>query len=296
MMKRSYYVTCVFLFSLLASCNAKIARPIVLTTTMQGVPSATSIVTPSSRPTPAVTTTSTPQAVVYTPSSSPIVLPVATLLPDEAELAISKLLKTNGNCIGKCIAGIQPDDMIVQDAIDVMGHWGMVRIVENSQGKTFVNLVPNSLDGQAVLSLSVGTWTRRLETIDRVSLQLKGVSELFIGEEIWQKNQEAWYGFNLKSILEAYGLPSFVGYFFETTVDIGAPLEGRTIRYGMDMQFEKTNMVVLINALAYYDGENLMLCPSKDPHALGIEINPESSLTERKEFYPVTWQALTVLL
>lgn len=227
-----------------------------------------------------------------TPASNYIVFPAVTLSPQDSESALLELLKTNGNCIGKCVAGIQPDNMTVQNAVDKMAQWGMVRISENNQGKTFINLTHPPLYKEVIVDLSVGTWTKKFETIDKVALSIHG-NDSFLREDVWLANREIWLGFRLDNILKAYGIPSYVGYFFQTTVEIGAPLEGRTVSYSIDIQYEETNLVVTIGALAYYDGENLFLCPSKDPHTLGIEINPERSLIERQEFRPVTWHALT---
>lgn len=227
-----------------------------------------------------------------TQKPSSLVLPAVTMSPQEAEDALLELLKTNGNCTGKCVAGIRPDEMTVQDAVDKMAQWGMVRIDENSQGKTFINLVQEPLYGKMIVNLSIGTWTRKLETIDRVSMSIHG-DGAFLDEDMWVGNRDTWQGFRLDNLLKAYGIPSYVGLFFQTTVEVGSPLEGRTISYSIDIQYERTNLVITFGAMSYFDGVNLFLCPSKDPHGLGIEINPERSLTERQEFRPVTWEALT---
>jgi hypothetical protein len=97
----------------------------------------------------------------------------------------------------------------------------------------------------------------------------------------------------LDNLLKTYGVPSYVGFFFQTIVEEGSSLEGRTIAYNMEMQYDQTNMTTVIGGLANYDGETLFLCPTSDPHELGIQINPERNLNERQEFFPVTWQALT---
>ena len=176
-----------------------------------------------------------------------------------------------------------------------MAQWGMVAAYENPyNGKTFINLVQNPLNGQVNVDLSVGTWTNKMISIDNVFIHVAGPpGDLFLGEDIWLANRDTWQGFRLDNILKAYGVPSYIGYFFQTTVEVGAPLAGRTISYTMDLHYEQTNLVVTIGAMALYDGDNLFLCPSIDPHDLGIEINPERPLIERQEFYPVTWQALT---
>jgi hypothetical protein len=247
---------------------------------------------------PPTTATATPEEILQptqalSPTPLRIFLPAVTMAPQENEKALLNLLKTNGNCTGKCIAGIRPDDMTVQDAVDEMAQWGAINIYENPNGKTFINLDQNPLYGQANVDLSIGTWTKKLETIDRVDIQIEGVSGTYLGDDLWLANRDAWQGFSLDNILKTYGIPSYIGYFFQTNVEVGSSLRGRTILYGMEMHYEQINLQVHIGALANYDGENLFLCPSKDPHNLRIVINPERPLKELREFYPVTWQALT---
>lgn len=252
--------------------------------------------TPSFTPDANIATVSATPASTFTQTPSPfqIVFPVKTLSPQESEIALLELLKTNGDCTGKCIAGIRPDKMTVQEAVDTMSRWGTVRIGENSQGKTFINLVQHPLYERIFVRLSIGTWTSKLKTIDRVALYIGGAPGYgLIGEENWSLYNKDLMGFRLDTLLKTYGVPSYVGYFFQTTVEVGKPLEGRTISYSLEIQYEKINLVVGIGAMSFYDGENLMMCPSKDPHDLGIEINPERPLIERQDFYPVTWQALT---
>ena len=230
----------------------------------------------------------------FTPTPAQFVLPAVTMSPEEAENALLELLKTNGNCTGKCVASIRPDEMTVQDAVDIMAQWGMVSIGENWQGKTFINLVQNPLYEQVFVNISIGTWTQEFVTIDKLTVYISGPPGAWIlGEDVWLENRDAWRAFSLDNILKTYGVPSYVGYFFQTTVERGVPLDGRTITYSLEMQYEQFNLVVVIGALAYNDGENIFLCPSKDPHDLGIEINPERPLLERQAFSPVTWQALT---
>jgi len=248
----------------------------------------------------------TPEAIVATFSATPtstftltplpfqLVFPAKTFSPKESDVALLELLKTNGNCTGKCIAGIRPDEMTVQEAVDTMSRWGTVRIGENSQGKTFINLVQHPLYERIFVKLSVGTWTSKLKTIDRVTFYIGGAPGYgLIGEENWSLYDKDLMGFRLDTLLKTYGVPSYVGYFFQTTVEIGKPLEGRTISYSLEIQYEKMNLVVGMGAMSFYDGENLILCPSVDPHDLGIVINPERPLKERRDFFPITWQALT---
>jgi len=229
-----------------------------------------------------------------TPTPASLVLPAITMSPQEAEAALLELLKTNGNCTGKCVAGIWPDEMNVQEAVDVMARWGTINIVEDFEGDTFIHLVQTPLEDQVFVKLSIGTWTKELETIDEVSFNIMVPSgDSFASEDLWLVNRENWQGFQLDSILETYGIPSYVGFFFQTTVEIGSPLEGRTIHYGLDLHYEDLNLIAGIGAMAYYNGETLFICPSKDPHGVGIDINPERSLEKLEEFRPVTWEALT---
>jgi hypothetical protein len=152
--------------------------------------------------------------------------------------------------------------MTVQEAVNIMVQWGMVRIGENSQGKTFINLDPNLLYGDIGVYLSVGTWTKELETIDKVALRIQdfasGDTDTYIAEEWWRENWDVWAGVRFDNFLRAYGIPSFVGYDFAKIVEPGSPLEGRTISYGLTIQFEQTKMNILIGALAYYDGATLL--------------------------------------
>jgi len=251
--------------------------------------------TPFRIPTNTAVASTTPRS-TYTsvPTPPQIILPAVTLSVQESETALLELLKTNGGCKGKCIAGIYPDQITVQEAVDITSQWGMIYRGENSQGKTFFNLVQRPLNERVFVSLSVGTWTNKLVTIDRVRLYIGGAPGYgFLGEDLWLLYDEDMAGFRLDTILKTYGMPSYVGYFFQTTVEIGKPLEGRTIAYSMEMQYERINLIVEIGAMSFYDGENLMLCPSKDPHDLGIVINPERPMIKLQEFRSVTWQALT---
>lgn len=264
----------------MASCTFVSETPATVTVAVDTMPSATMIETMQPSPMP-------------TPTLNQVVLPILTMSPQQSESALLELLKTNGGCTGKCIAGIYPDNMNVQEAVDVMAQWGMVRISENSQGKTFVNLDQSPLYGQVSVYLSVGTWTKRLETIDNVAIRIEGSSDRFLDGEVWLTYRQALQGFSLDSILKTYGIPSYIGYDFSSNFNPASPLDERSFSYGISMQYEQLNLEVFIAALAYYDGQNLFLCPSKDPHYLWMQINPERPLQELQEFHPVTWQELT---
>lgn len=235
----------------------------------------------------------------HSPTSTSIPTPVelvysnVTMSPEDAEKALVDLLRSNGDCAGKCIAGIKPEEMTVQEAVNIMSKWGMPKISENSLGTTFINLDLPPLYNQAKVYLSLGTWEKKFVTIDKISIRIEGISASLLGEDVWQENYDDWAGFRLDNLLYSYGTPTYVGFFFQKNVESGLPLDGRTILYGMDIQFEPLNLVIYLGALAYYDQGNVFICPTKDPRNLWIEINPESSLRDRQEFYPITWQVLT---
>jgi hypothetical protein len=249
----------------------------------------TTIVTPTA----AATSVFQPTPTATAPFAQ-FVLPSVTMSSQMAESELLELLNTNGNCTGKCLAGIQPGEMTVQDAINKMASWGTVQLSENSQGKPFINLVQAPPHSGASVKLSLGISGESQNTVDNVSFNIAGPpGNPFISEDIWYANRDAWSAFRLDNILKTYGIPSYVGFFFQTTVEEGASLEGRAIAYNMEIQYEQFNMTTVIGGLANYDGETLFICPTKDPHDLGIEINPERSLKELQGFSPVTWQELT---
>lgn len=289
------FTICISLLILSATgCTLADQTPVVLIDEAESTLSATIVTTqqltasasPNLMETSQVTTT-------ITPEPGQVVFPKVTMSSKEAEDALLELLRTNGNCQGKCIAGIRPDDMTLQDAINIMSQWGMVKVDKNSQGKAFINLVQNPLGGEVNVNLSIGTWTKEMETIDRVYFYLSGPpGDLFLKDDLWLVNRDTWRGFRLDNVLKSYGVPSYIGYFFQTIVDVGTPLYGRTVSYTMDIHYDRLNLVVTIGAVAYYD-EDLFICPSIDPHNLGLEINPERPLTERQDVYAVTWQSLT---
>lgn len=299
-MKRFYFgfLICVGLFPIyLASCTPANGESVTPPTVGIAInPTATKTATATFEDAATVTTTPTKTLQpTHTLTSTPaqFALPEITMSPQESEDALIELLKTNGDCTDKCIAGIWPDEMNVQEAVDIMSQWGPIEMVEDFEGDTFIHLRQDPLYGQIVVKLSIGTWTKTLETVDKVTVRIKSSSDdAFLGEELWLSDQGTLQGFQLDNILKTYGVPSYVGYFFQTAVEQGVSLEGRTIHYYMDMHYEELNLIAGIGAMAYYDGETLHICPSKDPHGVGIEINPESSLKELEEFRPVTWEAL----
>lgn len=242
---------------------------------------------------PPVTMTETlPPSLALTPTPYQLVFPLVTLSPQENEKSLLELLKTNGDCTGKCIGGIYPDAMTVQDAVNVMARWGMVSI-SNSQGQTFIILDQRPLYKQLNVYLSIGTWTKELETIDKVAIRIQSTSDSYVKEDVWSANQEAFQGFRMDKILKAYGVPSYVGYDFSSVSPQWVPEKGDSVAYGMSLHFEQINLHMLISALAYFDGVNVFLCPSKEPHTLSLEINPDRPLKELQNVFPVTWTALT---
>jgi hypothetical protein len=226
-----------------------------------------------------------------------LLLPSVTLSPLETENAIIELLRTNGNCVGKCLGGIYPDKMTLQEAVDVMSQWGMINLSKNSQGRAIINLNPNELFGQFNVYLSVGTWTKELETIDRVSIRIDSATSAdthYIKEDVWLAYQDMFRGFQMDSVLKSYGIPSYVGYDFSSILSPSLlPRIGERFSYGTILHFEEINLQILIGAMALFDGQSVFLCPSKEPHYLYLEINPERPLKESQNAFPVTWQALT---
>jgi len=228
-----------------------------------------------------------------TPIPAQIVFPSITMSPQENEKALLELLKTNGNCTSKCIGGVYPDKMSVQEAVNVMSQWGMVAINKNSVDQTYIGLKPITLYGQLIVSLALGTWTKELESIDKLVLELHGSGSYYVNKKVWQANQGALQGFRMDNILKTYGIPSYVGYDFSSISAAQMPEKGDSVEYGMSLHFEQINLHMLLSGIAYYDGTDIFLCPSKETHALYLEINPERPLKELQNVFPVTWQALT---
>ena len=291
--------SCVVFLSLLVllslnivSCSYTSTSSVKLTSEANSIPSATiksvANTTPISIPIP------TKNKITTIEPSGQILLPANTMSKEEADSAVLNLLRDNGNCAGRCVAGISPDEMTVQDAVNKMVKWGNVKVTENSQGKTFINIEQTPLNGHVIVRLSVGTWIEKFRSIDKVYLYISAPPENpFIDNDLWLDNQSELKGYQLDSLLKTYGIPSYIGFFFRTSVDVGTPPDERSIIYGLDLHYEKMNLVVGVGALAYYDGEKVLLCPSKDPRQLGVEINPEQPLSKRQDVYPVTWQMLT---
>ena len=263
-------------------------------TVQPSILSITNTLVPIEPPTATVTEAKTQQPTqISTPSPPVIVLPSVTMSPQQAKDALSELLRSNGNCTGKCIAGIRPDEMTVQEAVDKLAEWGMVSVYENpDNGETYFRHETIPFDDRIRFRLSVGTLTKKMEKIENVSIRFDdGYS--YLAEEIWLENRDAWRGFQIDGLLNTYGIPSYVGSFYATNVEVGSSLEGRTIDYAMVIDYEQIDLVVTVRALAYYDGENLFICPSKDPRMLLIEINSEETQEHLKQLFEVTWEELS---
>lgn len=241
-----------------------------------------------------VTQNASPSLVASTSTSYPIILPSITMRPQESESALLELLKTNGNCAGKCIGGVRPDEMTMQDGVEIFSQWGTMSTYENPNGELYVTLDQNPLLGLINVYFSIGNRTKDFESIDHVRIRIEASSNRYIDESVWSENSETFQGFRMDKLLEAYGLPSYVGYDFSTLSSPMLPPEkGERISYGMSLHFDQLNLHILISAKAYFDGKSLLLCPSRDPHYLLVEINPERPLKELRSVFPVTWQALT---
>jgi hypothetical protein len=271
----------------ITGCTVGNVSPVALTAEPKAAPSAmvafstqTAVASPTTTPLPTLT---------FTPSPILIVLPAVTMSPQIAEDALQELLRTNGNCTGKCVAGIRPDDMSVQQAIDQMAQWGMLDMSEDNDGRTFINtLYLDPRHKQVDVNLTI-TMRKKFETIYTVSFYIPRREDgEYLGADVWLANREAWRAFRFNNLLKAYGTPSFVGFSMETRDQ-----EGKSIAYTLELHYEKMNLNIGIGGLAYGNGEDVFLCPSKDPHSLGIDINPERPLRDIQQFTPITWQALT---
>jgi len=287
--KKYWYFLLLWIFPvclLVVGCAVDNSGSVASTTETNHIPLETvvsSIIAVTASPTTSLLPT-TPSAL----SPVPIVLPVTTMLPQEAEDALQDLLKTNGNCTGKCLAGIYPDEMTMQEGVDQMAQWSMLSVDEDNDGRTFVHVVPPALsDKQIRINLVL---ILRQQIIDGVSFyiprRIDGAE--FVDADVWLANRETWEAFQLDNLLKAYGTPSFVGFFMETR-----GTEGESIAYTLDIQYEQMNLKIGIGGLAHRNGQDVIICPSKDPHSLGIDINPERPLREIQQFSPITWQALT---
>ena len=239
------------------------------------------------------TQTPTVQASVQTSTvTNSISLPVETLSPTETETRLLNLLKSNGNCTGKCIAGIYPDHMTLQEAVNQLAQWGTVIIYQNPKQGTFYRLDQQSLDGRVWVQFGVGAWTKERANVNNMEISITGTADSFIDSESWQANQTTWHAFQLEQILAAYGVPSDVRFDFSNDVKGKWVTEGRTISYSMYISYKQLNIDIDLTGLAHDDGQKVFLCPSKDPHYLNIKFNSDVSEEKLSNAYPVIWQKL----
>jgi hypothetical protein len=263
----------------IVGCTKVNQNPVALTPeTMSVSPALTPVASSTSISLPTITSTSSPV---------PPMLPPTTMSSQEAEDALQELLTTNGNCTGKCLAGIRPDEMTAQEAIDQMARWGNLRMTNDQHGRTFINnlyLDPGSQQVNVNLAIIL---RKKTEPTYGVSFYIPRHEDgEFLGADVWLANRASWRAFQFDHLLKAYGIPSFVGFVMESR-------DESSIAYTVEIQYEKMNLSWGIGGLAHRNGQDVFICPSKDPHNLGIDINPERPLNEVQQFYPITWQALT---
>ena len=246
-------------------------------------------------PSPTIGRTQTPKKQESVPPdlvSSPILLPMETLSPQESESRLLNLLETNGNCVGKCIGGVYPEQMTLQQAVNQLAQWGTVLMYQNPREGTFYRIDQQSLDGRIWVQFGVGTWTKERAVVNDMGLRITGISDLYIDSDAWKANQNSWHGSQLDQIMMAYGVPSDVRFGFSTEVKGKWLTEGKTISYLMHISYKQLNLDVDLAGLAHDDGQKLFLCPSTDPHYLNIQFNSGMSEEKLAEGYPVTWQKL----
>lgn len=291
MRKTCSFLLCLVILSLwVTACTPyemSESTPVTSTVTGDDYPVVNTTVTPTRSLTPILSLTQNPGLVE---------LPSITLSPQEEENALLELLETNGNCTGKCIGGIYPDEMTVQEAVNVMSQWGMIRTGKNYIGDTYFSVINDILFEQVSINFYILTKSKAIQNIDSVIFEIHGIPEInyTLAENVWLANWDTWRVFQLDKLLQTYGAPSYVRYLFTlNNVEVGSSLEGRTIVYSMELLYEQENMVISISGTGYYDGEQLSICPSKDPHSLMIEINPDRPINEFKNIYPITWEGLT---
>jgi hypothetical protein len=240
-------------------------------------------------PTQAETLHSTP---ILTPQQ--IILPKATLSQQEVENAIQALLKTNGECQGKCLGGIYPDEMTIQQAVNMLGHWGIVEIYNNPNGINYYYLDQKILDESVRVQLSIGVLGTKPDVIDSMEFFIRSWhTNDFLGKDVWLAHQEAWSGVRFDTIVKTYGIPSYVGYFFRTIGGENSPLVRDAMVYSINVYYDQINFLITISGVGKYEGGSVYLCPSTDSHDVAIEYNAGIPKEKLAEGNPVTWQATT---
>src|SRR5574340_1681580 len=137
--------------------------------------------TPTSTPSPPVivdtesaTPTHTLEIKKSTPTPTPTPpysLPSVTMSPQEVDLALRELLRTNGGCKGKCIAGIYPDEMTVQEAVDQLAQWGPLESGGDSE-YSYVTTSQSMLSDQATIYLGFGSYSKFTKPIDEMDIRI----------------------------------------------------------------------------------------------------------------------------
>ncbi len=295
----SYIVVCLSLFLFcLSGClppkersGTSISTPVIhetVTSTREIFPTNVSDITPTASPQPK----HSPTAPIV---SGPVVLPRVTMLPSDSENALLKLLNTNGNCVGKCIAGIRPGHMTTQQAVDTMAQWGMISQYKMPKGGFSFSLTQKPPDSRVRVQLGVSTQPDNLESINSIDFGItNAASNDFVGTDLWLANFEKWQAFRFDNVIKAYGVPSYVGYFFESIGgENNTPLVKNALNYHMVIFFEKNNTTVNVSGRGRYSENGLSICPSTDSHNMSVEINSGVSLEKLEEVYPITWQATT---
>src|SRR5574340_708137 len=138
--------------------------------------------TPTSTPSPPVivdTESATPTHTLEikkstpTPTPTPLyILPSVTMSPQEVDLALRELLRTNGGCKGKCIAGIYPDEMTIQEMVDQMAHWGNLVQGNNLIGGAYVTIDQFRLADEVNVYLGMHSREATLKSIEQLSLRI----------------------------------------------------------------------------------------------------------------------------
>lgn len=214
--------------------------------------------------------------------------------PQEVEQALRELLRTNGGCKGRCIAGIYPDEMTVQEAVNQLAQWGPLESGGDSE-YSYVTTSQSTLSDLATIYLGFGSYSKFTKPIDEMQISITRIlqgGELISGET-WQANREAWQAFQFDQLLKAYGMPSFVGFDFRSIAESWTDFNGRSIEYALNLNYGEHKLELIFVGVAYYNQGVVRVCPSVDPHVLSIIVNPSMTKEERDEVYPLAWWELT---
>ena len=214
-----------------------------------------------------------------------------TIITEDSEIGLEKFLRTNGGCVGQCIGGIQFAEMSLQDVQNVMSYWGKVRTSRDEQKEViYINLEETTVYDRIKVYLSVGL-TADEQEINRIFLRFEGLLGNYLGTEgdIWGVESEIMKGYELKNLLQSYGIPDEIYIYFASNAEGGyKPLERKEILYYLTLFYENLNLTIDINGLTYVEDYSFEICPAEDPHNLWIEYNSEVSL-ERIQQSSVSW-------